>query len=181
MADRYRQSPDELYYEFSSAATGLTKEQAEKNIEKYGVNELTQAKKKTPLQIFLSQFADFIVIILIIAAAVSMFMGDKESFWVILVVITMNAILGTVQTLKAEKSLDNLKQLNAPNAKVLRSGEGVIIPSNEVAVGDIVLLEAGDSIPADGRLIESASLLTNESALTGESLNIDQDIDTIDR
>ena len=83
MADRYRQSPDELFYEFSSAATGLTNEQAAKNIEKYGVNELTQAKKKTPLQIFLSQFADFIVIILIIAAAVSMFMGDKESFWVI--------------------------------------------------------------------------------------------------
>lgn len=181
MADRYRQSPDELFYEFSSAATGLTNEQAAKNIEKYGVNELTQAKKKTPLQIFLSQFADFIVIILIIAAAVSMFMGDKESFWVILVVITMNAILGTVQTLKAEKSLDNLKKLNAPNAKVLRSGEGVIIPSNEVAVGDIVILEAGDSIPADGRLIESASLQTNESALTGESLNIDKDIRDIDR
>ncbi len=181
MSDRYKQSPDELYYEFSSAATGLTAEQAKANIEKYGRNELTQAKKKTPLQIFLSQFADFIVIILIIAAAVSMFMGDKESFWVILVVITMNAILGTVQTLKAEKSLDNLKKLNAPNAKVLRSGEGVIIPSSEVAVGDVVLLEAGDSIPADGRLIESASLQTNESALTGESLNIDKDIETIDR
>ncbi|MCR5143147.1 MAG: cation-translocating P-type ATPase [Ruminococcus sp.] len=180
MAERYRQSPDDLYYEFSSSSTGLTDEQAKKNIEKYGRNEITQAKKKTPLQIFLSQFADFIVIILIIAAAVSAVMGDIESFAVIVVVITMNAVLGTVQTLKAERSLDNLKKLNAPNAKVLREGEAVIIPSDQVAVGDVVILEAGDSIPADGRLIECASIQTNESALTGESLNIDKSLDIIE-
>lgn len=181
MADRYKQKPEDLYYEFSSSANGLTSKQAEENKAKYGKNEITQGKKKSTLQIFLSQFADFLVIILIIAALISAITGDIESFIVIVAVITMNAILGTVQTVKAEKSLDNLKKLNSPNAKVLRNGEKIIIPSEEVTVGDIVLIEAGDSVPADGRLIESASVQTNESALTGESLNIDKTTDIFDR
>ena len=181
MAERYRQTPEQLYDELGSSATGLTSEGAKANAAKYGRNELTQGKKKTPLQIFLSQFADFLVIILIIAAIVSAITGDVESMIVIVAVITMNAIIGTVQTLKAERSLDNLKKLNSPNAKVLRNGEKLIVPSEEVTVGDIVILEAGDSIPADGRIIESASLQTNESALTGESLNIDKSIENIDR
>ncbi|SDA12175.1 Ca2+-transporting ATPase [Ruminococcus sp. YE71] len=181
MADRYRQTPEQLYDELNSSATGLTSEGAKENAAKYGRNELTQGKKKTPLQIFLSQFADFLVIILIIAAIVSAFTHDVESTIVIVAVITMNAIIGTIQTLKAERSLDNLKKLNSPNAKVVRNGEKLIVPSEEVTVGDVVILEAGDSIPADGRLIESASLQTNESALTGESLNIDKSVDNIDR
>ena len=179
MADRYKQSPEELYYEFSSSATGLTSAQVNKNIEKYGKNEIAQGKKKSAVQIFLSQFADFLVIILIIAALISAITGDMESFFVIIAVITMNAILGTVQTLKAEKSLDNLKKLNSPSAKVLRGGEKMIVPSEEVAVGDIVLIEAGDCVPADGRLIECASVQTNESALTGESLNVDKTADVL--
>lgn len=179
MADRYKQSPEELYYEFSSSATGLTSAQVNKNIEKYGKNEIAQGKKKSAVQIFLSQFADFLVIILIIAALISAITGDMESFFVIIAVITMNAILGTVQTLKAEKSLDNLKKLNSPSAKVLRGGEKMIVPSEEVAVGDIVLIEAGDCVPADGRLIECASVQTNESALTGESLNVDKTADIL--
>ncbi len=179
MADRYKQSPEELYYEFSSSATGLTSAQVNENIEKYGRNEIAQGKKKSAVQIFLSQFADFLVIILIIAALISAITGDMESFFVIIAVITMNAILGTVQTLKAEKSLDNLKKLNSPSAKVLRGGEKMIIPSEEVAVGDIVLIEAGDCVPADGRLIECASVQTNESALTGESLNVDKTADVL--
>ena len=122
---------------------------------------------------------DFLVIILIIAALISAITGDMESFFVIIAVITMNAILGTVQTLKAEKSLDNLKKLNSPSAKVLRGGEKMIVPSEEVAVGDIVLIEAGDCVPADGRLIECASVQTNESALTGESLNVDKTADVL--
>ena len=137
MADRYKQSPEELYYEFSSSATGLTSAQVNENIEKYGRNVIAQGKKKSAVQIFLSQFADFLVIILIIAALISAITGDMESFFVIIAVITMNAILGTVQTLKAEKSLDNLKKLNSPSAKVLRGGEKMIVPSEEVAVGDI--------------------------------------------
>lgn len=179
MADRYKQSPEELYYEFSSSATGLTSAQVNENIEKYGKNEIAQGKKKSAVQIFLSQFADFLVIILIIAALISAITGDMESFFVIIAVITMNAILGTVQTLKAEKSLDNLKKLNSPSAKVLRGGEKIIVPSEEVAVGDIVLIEAGDCVPADGRLIECASVQTNESALTGESLNVDKTADVL--
>lgn len=174
MADRYKQKPEDLYYEFKSSANGLTSAQAEKNAAKYGKNAIAQGKKKSTLQIFLSQFADFLVIILIIAALVSAITGDMESFIVIVAVITMNAIIGTIQTVKAEKSLDNLKKLNSPNAKVIRNGEKIILPSEEVTVGDIVLIEAGDSIPADGRLIESASVQTNESALTGESLNVDK-------
>lgn len=179
MADRYKQSPEELYYEFSSSATGLTSAQVNENIEKYGKNEIAQGKKKSAVQIFLSQFADFLVIILIIAALISAITGDMESFFVIIAVITMNAILGTVQTLKAEKSLDNLKKLNSPSAKVLRGGEKMIVPSEEVAVGDIVLIEAGDCVPADGRLIECASVQTNESALTGESLNVEKTADVL--
>ena len=138
-----------------------------------------EGKKKTILQIFLEQYKDFLVIILIIAAIASGFMGDIESAAVILIVITMNAILGTVQTVKAEQSLASLKKLSGPEAKVLRNGNVVQIPSSEVTVGDIVMLDAGDYIPADGRLIECASLKVDESALTGESLGVEKNIDAI--
>ncbi len=178
---RYTQKPEDLFYEFNSGETGLGSSQVLENRQKYGENKLAEKKKKSALQIFLEQFKDFLVIILIIAAIISAITGDLESTIVILVVISMNAILGTVQTLKAEKSLDNLKKLSAPNAKVLRDGESKVIPSDEIVVGDILLLEAGDQIPADGRLIECASLQTNESALTGESTNIDKSMEPIDR
>ena len=181
MSERYRQTPEELYSEFGSSENGLTSRQAEKNTEKYGKNQITEGKKKSTLIIFLEQFKDFLVIILIIAAIISACMGDAESTIVILVVITMNAILGTVQTLKAEKSLSNLKKLSSPNAKVLRNGEAVVVPSEEVTAGDVVLIEAGDRIPADGRLIECASVQVNESALTGESLNIDKSVENINK
>ncbi|MGN0602207.1 MAG: cation-translocating P-type ATPase [Oscillospiraceae bacterium] len=179
MNERYLQQPEQLYSEFGSGENGLTSEQAVENVKKYGANKLAEGKKKSPLIIFLEQYKDFMVIILIIAAAVSAFMGDWESFLVIVAVITMNAILGTVQTLKAEQSLANLKKLSSPNAKVMRNGETIVIPSEEIAVGDIVLIEAGDQIPADGRLIECASVQTNESALTGESVNVDKNMDLI--
>lgn len=119
------------------------------------------------------------MIILIIAAIVSGFLGDMESTLVILIVITMNAILGTVQTVKAEQSLDSLKKLSGPEAKVLRDGNIVPVPSSEVTVGDVVILDAGDYIPADGRILECASLKVDESALTGESLGVEKTIDTI--
>ena len=179
MNERYLQEPEQLYSEFDSSEGGLTSEQAAKNIEKYGSNKLAEGKKKSPLIIFLEQYKDFMVIILIISAAISAFMGDWESFIVIVAVITMNAVLGTVQTLKAEQSLANLKKLSSPNAKVLRNGEAIVIPSDEVAVGDVVLIEAGDQIPADGRITECASIQVNESALTGESINVDKSLDSI--
>ena len=157
----------------------LTSEQARQNQEKYGFNELVEGKKKSTLQIFLEQYKDFLVIILIIAAIVSGFLGDFESAIVILVVITMNAILGTVQTLKAEQSLDSLKQMSAPEAKVIRDGVLKQIPSREVTIGDRVILEAGDCVPADGKLVECASLKVDESALTGESLSVEKSLDEV--
>ena len=132
------------------------------------------------MRIFLEQYKDFLVLILIISAVVSLFLGETESAAVILIVITMNAILGTVQTVKAEHSLESLKQMAAPTAKVLRGGVVTEIPGREVTVGDEVWLEAGDYIPADGRVIESAGLKVDESALTGESLGVEKNNRTLE-
>lgn len=157
----------------------LTNEQARLNQDKYGPNELVEGKKKSIVQIFFEQFKDFLVIILIFAAIVSGFLGDVESALVIFIVITINAILGTVQTVKAEQSLNSLKQLSAPEAKVIRDGVTILIPSREVTVGDQVVLEAGDCVPADGKLIDCASLKVDESALTGESLSVEKSLDEV--
>lgn len=174
MKPYYNESAAEVRKQLNGSLKPLSDEQVKANQEKYGFNELVEGKKKSTLQIFLEQFKDFLVIILICAAIVSLFLGEKESAVVILVVITMNAILGTVQTIKAEHSLSSLKELAAPNAKVLRNGIVVELPTREITVGDEVHLEAGDSIPADGRIIESASMKVDESALTGESLGVDK-------
>ena len=157
----------------------LTSEQAKQNQEKYGFNELVEGKKKSIPQIFLEQFKDFLVIILIFAAVISGFLGDAESAIVIFVVITINAILGTVQTVKAEQSLKSLKQLSAPEAKVRRDGVVIQIPSREVTIGDEVIIEAGDCIAADGKLLTVASLKVDESALTGESLSVEKSLDEV--
>lgn len=157
----------------------LTSEQAKKNQEQYGFNELVEGKKKSIPQIFLEQFKDFLVIILIFAAVISGFLGDAESAIVIFVVITVNAILGTVQTVKAEQSLKSLKQLSAPEAKVRRDGAVIKIPSREVTIGDEVIIEAGDCIPADGKLLSVASLKVDESALTGESLSVEKSLEDV--
>ena len=176
----YQLSAEETMRDINGSAQPLTDEQIREHQEKYGPNELVEGKKKTTLQIFLEQYKDFLVIILIIAAIVSGILGDAESTIVILIVITMNAILGTVQTVKAEQSLASLKKLSGPEAQVQRGGSIVQIPSSEVTVGDIVMLDAGDYIPADGRLIECSSMKVDESALTGESLGVDKCIDTIE-
>lgn len=157
----------------------LTSEQAGRNQQKYGYNELLEGKKKSIPQIFLEQFRDFLVIILIFAAIISGFLGDAESAAVIFVVITINAVLGTVQTVKAEQSLSSLKQLSAPEAKVVRDGMMIQIPSREVTIGDEVVVEAGDCIPADGKLLSVASLKVDESALTGESLSVEKSLEDV--
>lgn len=157
----------------------LTSEQARENQKKYGPNELEEGKKKSTFQIFLEQFQDFLVIILIISAIISGFLGDAQSAIVIFVVITMNAILGTVQTVKAEQSLNSLKQLSAPDAKVVRDGQLIQISAREVTVGDEVIVEAGDLVPADGKLLTVASLKVDESALTGESLPVEKSLDEV--
>ena len=170
----WQRSGKDLLDTLQSGPGGLTSREAAQRLKKYGPNELQEGGKKSALRIFLEQFADFLVIILILAAVISAVVGDVESMVVILAVITMNAILGTVQTVKAEASLESLKQMSAPTAKVLRDGKPVQIPGREVVPGDIVLLEAGDAVCADGRLLECASLKTAESALTGESLPVEK-------
>ena len=179
MKNYYQLSGEETLKAINGSTEPLSEEQIRANQEKYGPNELVEGKKKSVLQIFLEQYKDFLVIILIIAAIVSGMVGNTEAAVVILVVITMNAILGTVQTIKAEQSLESLKKLSGPEAKVLRGGNVVQIPSSEVTVGDIVMLDAGDYIPADGRLTECASLKVDESALTGESLGVEKNLDPI--
>ena len=181
MEKSYQTPKEELLQQLGTSENGLSSAKAEENLEKYGRNEITGKKAKNPFLIFLEQFKDFLVMILIAAAIVSAVMGDIESMIVIIAVITMNSILGTVQTVRAEKSLNSLKKLSAPNAKVIRDGKTVVIPSDEVTKGDIVSLEAGDYVCADGRIIENASLKVNESALTGESLSVEKSDETLER
>ena len=176
----WQKSREALLHDLDSTADGLTGAESARRLEKYGPNELQEGGKKSTLRIFLEQFADFIVIILILAAIVSAVLGDVESTVVILAVITMNAVLGTVQTVKAAASLDSLKQMSAPTAKVVRDGQVIQVPGREVTVGDVVVLEAGDAVCADGRLLECASLKCAESALTGESLPVEKELNEID-
>lgn len=170
----YNETVETVRRDLNGEQDFLTNEEVKRRQEKFGFNELAEGKKKSGLQIFLEQYKDFLVLILIVSAVVSLFLGETESAAVILVVITMNAILGTVQTIKAENSLESLKQLAAPEVKVVRNGAVVRIPGREITVGDVVHLEAGDYIPADGRVLESASLKVDESALTGESIGVDK-------
>ena len=175
----YQQTVKEVLDRVKSRESGLTDEEVKRSREACGWNELTEGKKKSILQIFGEQYKDFLVLILIASAVISGILGDVESAAVIMIVITMNAVLGTVQTVKAEQSLQSLKKLSGPQAKVLRDDAVVLLPARELVVGDVILLEAGDMIPADGRLIENASLKVDESALTGESLAVEKSIDPI--
>mgnify|MGYP005841018383 CR=1 FL=1 len=174
MKELYQMTSDEVRQKLNGKTELLTNEEIAKRQQEYGLNELVEEKKKNVFQVFLKQFADFLVIILIIAAIVSAALGDVESSVVILVVITMNGILGTIQTIKAEHSLQSLKELSMPMAKVIRDGQIMKISSKELTIGDVVCLEAGDYVPADGRIIESAGLKIDESMLTGESLVVDK-------
>ena len=181
MKDFFSKSYNEVLNHFNVTKSGLTTQQVQANVEKYGLNQLTEKKKATVLEIFLSQFKDMIVLILIIAALLSAITGDAESTIVIIAVLILNAVLGTVQHVKAEQSLESLKALSAPNAKVFRNGEKVEIPSKEIVPGDILILEAGDMVAADGRIIENFSLQVNESSLTGESESVNKFIEAIDK
>lgn len=177
MKDVYQQTKERLF-EIYGGAEGHSEEQARDLLEKYGENVLEESGKKSIFRIFLEQFADFLVVILIIASIISMISGNVESTIVIFAVIILNSILSTVQYVKAEKSLESLKNLSAPKAKVLRDGIKKEVSSKDIVPGDILMLEAGDMIVADGRIIENYSLQVNESALTGESTNVDKnDID----
>lgn len=175
----YRQTTDQTLQQMQSSRTGLDAAQAAERIQKYGPNELQEGKKKSIVQVFLEQFKDLLVIILLAAALISMVSGNVESTIVIFAVLLLNAVLGTVQHCKAEKSLQGLKSMSAPSAKVIRQGVRQVIPSAQVVPGDIVELEAGDLVVADGRILENFSLKVNESALTGESESVEKTQDVI--
>ena len=180
VTEYYRASVQEVMRMLDVSRYGLTDYDVRLRHKQYGYNELKESDKKNIVQVFLEQFEDFLVLILIMATVISMFLGDFKSSIVIIIVILLNALLGTVQHVKAEKSLNSLKQLAAPVSKVVRNGQVVQIPSREVIVGDILVLEAGDYISADGRLIENHRLQINESSLTGESLAINKVVEIID-
>ena len=181
MKKYFNQSTKEIFEEFGVTNEGLSSAQVKENIEKYGLNQLEEGEKESALSIFISQFKDVLVIILIIAGLISMFTGNFESSIVIFVVITMNAVLGTVQHIRAESSLESLKNLSSPKTRVIRNGEKIEISSKNVVVGDIIQLEAGDIVPADARIIECFSLKSNESSLTGESESVEKTDEIIEK
>lgn len=170
----FDESTEKVLSELETSVNGLTSSEAESRLSRYGKNEITEQKKKGVLRVFAEQFADLLVIILIVSALVSVFTGNVESATVIVCVITMNAVLGTIQHFKAEKSLDALKSMSSPTAKVMRDNNIHIVNASDITVGDIVLVEQGDIVSADGRLISCASLQVNESSLTGESNGIEK-------
>ena len=175
----YNLSQNEVLERYSTFRTGLSPEEARNRLERYGENKLAEGRKKTALEVFIDQFKDLIVWILIAAAVISILSGQGESSLVIFSVLILNAVLGTVQYLKAEKSLESLKAMSSPSATLLRGGIKVQVPSPEVVPGDILLLEAGDLITADARILESWSVKINESSLTGESEAVEKTADVI--
>ena len=175
----YNLSQNEVLERYSTFRTGLSPEEARNRLERYGENKLAEGRKKTALEVFIDQFNDLIVWILIAAAVISILSGQGESSMVIFAVLILNAVLGTVQYLKAEKSLESLKAMSSPSATLLRGGIKAQVPSPEVVPGDILLLEAGDLITADARILESWSVKINESSLTGESEAVEKTADVI--
>lgn len=164
-----------------NSVNGLTKDEAEERIKKYGENKLTEKKKESILVKFLKQFNDFMIITLIIAAAISAVMSyvegsnDYLDSVIIIFIVVLNAIMGVIQEAKAEKSLDALKKMSAPTAKVKRDGIIQTIPSEEVVPGDLIIIETGSYIPADARIVKSYNLKVEESALTGETIPVLKD------
>jgi calcium-translocating P-type ATPase len=175
----YRHSAEETLQDVQSSIDGLTTSEAAKRLETEGYNEL-KGKAATPIwKLFIENFKDPMVIVLLIAAAVQIVLGHLIESLIIFLVILLNAVISVVQTKKAESSLDALRQMSAPEAKVIRDGQKKTIPARELVPGDIVLLDAGDYVPADGRILESGSLRINEGMLTGESEAAEKHTDAI--
>ena len=184
MSELYQRTQDDILTELESSASGLSEEQAEERLERYGENKLAEAKKTTVLQRFFQQLKDPMLLILLAAAAVSAVTNalSGESFtevFIILVVVLLNAVLGVIQESKAEAAIEALQSMTAAKCKVLRGWELKVIESSRLVPGDVVVLEAGDAVPADGRLLESASLKIEEAALTGESVPVNKAVEVI--
>ncbi|KRN27214.1 hypothetical protein IV38_GL000706 [Lactobacillus selangorensis] len=176
----YAQDEQTVLKELDSRRTGLSGAQVDERIQKYGYNQLAATKKKTWLQRFLDQFKDFMIIVLLVAALVAAFSGEAADAIIILAVVILNALFGVFQESKAEEAIDALKEMATPEAHVKRDGQVETIKSEDLVPGDIVLLEAGDVVPADMRLLHSASLKIEESALTGESVPVNKETQTLD-
>ena len=170
---------DDVYKDLDSSPKGLSSDEVQKRIEKYGLNELIESKKKTVFMMFLDQFKDFMIMILIAAAVVSGMIGELVDTIAIVVIVILNAIIGFVQEYRAEQAMKALKQMAAPSALTLRNNNVTSIDASELVPGDIVYLEAGRIVPADIRLTESAQLKIEEAALTGESVSVEKNIDTL--
>lgn len=164
----YQQETDGLMKDLNTSPEGLSQTEAQQRLQENGSNQLKEAKKKSSLTLFLETFKDAMVIVLLIVAVVQMIMGAHIESIVIFAVLLLNSVVSVIQTKKAEGSLDALKKLSAPDASVLRGGQEQSIPAKEIVTGDIVILEAGDYVPADGRLLEAGSLKVDEGMLTGE-------------
>ena len=158
----------------STTHAGLTEREADRKLKEHGPNIITQKKKISPLKILFEQFTDIMVIILLVSTVISAFMGEITEAATIMAIVVVNAFLGFIQEFKTEKTLEALKQLAAPAANVVREGRTVNIPAEQVVPGDVILLEAGDRVPADAGVIESSSLQVDESLLTGESVPVEK-------
>ena len=163
----------------TDVSNGLSPEEAAARLQKYGPNRLEGGKEKSLLEMVLEQLKDFLVIILMIAAVISIALGEALEGVIILAIVVLNTILGVYQENKASNALKALKEMASPHAKVLRGGEIVEVPSSDVVPGDVVILEAGDYVPADVRLIESVNLKIDEAALTGESVPVEKDANAV--
>lgn len=161
--------------------TGLSEKEAKRKLEEHGPNTISSKKKISALKILLDQFSDFMILVLLASTAISMFMGEVTEAITIIAIVIINAILGFVQEYKTERTMEALKELAAPAAKVIRSGKSCAIPAEQVVPGDIILLEAGDRIPADAILVESNSLHADESLLTGESLPVEKSVEAVSK
>ena len=176
---KYQQSLEAIYQELKADERGLQQSEASQRLEQYGHNALNQQKTTSMLQKFFAQFKDFMIIVLLVAALIAAFTGEVVDAVIILLVVVLNAVFGVFQESKAEEAINALKEMAAPDATVLRDGEFKTVKSDELVPGDIVTLEAGDIVPADLRLIESASLKVEESALTGESVPVEKQAETL--
>ncbi|MEG2285005.1 MAG: calcium-translocating P-type ATPase, PMCA-type [Eubacterium sp.] len=163
----------------TDVSTGLNDAQISVNHEKYGKNKMAESKRKSVAAMFFAQFKDFLIIVLMVAAVISGFLGELSDAALIMIIVIINAVIGVIQENKAENSMEALKKLTIPEAKVFRNGAQTVIKAEELVPGDVVFLDAGDYVPADGRLIEAASLQIQESALTGESLAVEKNTDDI--
>ncbi len=175
----YSKKTKEVLSELQADQNGLSREEAERRLKEFGYNELKEKKKVTPLKIFLRQFKDIFVIMLLIATAISFLIGDPVDAIIIAVIVILNSVLGFVMEYRSEKAMEAMRKLTAPKARVMREGSEQVIAAREIVPGDIVILEAGDRVPADARLIEVVDLKADEAVLTGESTDITKNLDVV--